>query len=1412
MSFVHLHTHNTHSLLDGYGTPENYVKRAKELGFTALALTNHGNIDGLLKFQKACKKEGIKPILGCEAYLTNNYEAKERANGHIVILVKNATGWATLLRLLTKANLDGFYYKPRIDFKWILSEDLSGLIFLTGCAHSFLTLPGGMEFLKDLKNKATVYLEVMPHNIQEQIEHNRKILEIGKELELSIVASNDSHYILQEQNVAQEVLLAIQSKAKWNDPNRWKFGVSGLHLRTQAEMAIAFNAQGVLTRKEAFEALNRTQEVADMCDFEIPKQNICLPVTRYEKDASAHEVLLRFCKEGKERLFGSKWNQKYEDRLNEEIEVLKNKGFERYFLIVKEILEFCDKNNIMYGPGRGCFSGDTKVSLLDGTEKTFIELVKEYKDESFWVYSCLKDGTIVPGKASNPRITGVVDEVCNITLDNGESITCTTDHQFMTRSGTYRKACDLRIGESLMPLYRKYKRGWEWYKNNSCNRFDLTQYLTFSYKRGYCVHHLNFKKRDNRPENLEQIPKGEHSHIHNKIKWQQKEYREKGIERYWKHLGTKEQRAKKGEQNKDVEFRKKVSEGQKRVWSNPEYKEKMLKKLNSPEIIANRREALIERNKSPEFIKKSIEGRKKFFQTEAGKLERERISARSKGRVTSEETKRKISESRKGKNKNPNNHQVVSIEIINKRTEVYDMEVEEYHNFALTSGVFVHNSVGASIAAYLIGITNVDPLKYDLLFWRFISPDRNDSPDIDLDFSDLHADKIRQHLEDEYGKNNIAGISTFMTMKGRGAVRDVARVFEIPNQDVDTFSKSIEDEKSEDGIIKEALVNTPEGREFYSKYPEVSDYAVTLEGTTRTAGQHPAAVIVSGEDLTTTNKCNLVRRKNNIVANWDMEDSEYNGLMKLDILKLKTLTVLAEAKRLIGGNIEYRDIPLDDPKVFENLSSGNLAGIFQLTGRSCESIIKEVGIDCFDDIPAINALARPGPLVSGLTAEWIKRKKGGEWEKKHPIYEEITKDTLGITCFQENICLIFTQIAGLSPSTADKIRKVIGKKRDPKEFEPFKEEFAAGCKKMGTFSEDEVEEFWAQLLEFASYAFPKAHAVEYGMVGVWTAWIKTYYPTEFFAANLSYGAESSIPALIREIGNTGLRVVTPKAGISDPIRWIAKDGYLYMPFIQIRGIGENKAEKCSKMKKRVIPEGLGFFDDVGGKKSELDTLMEEIKAYDLSPEARPDHPEKYFDFEIEKAEFKKGLIKKARYRNPEASDCIECDLRKQASQVVLPSVGQCNVMILGEAPGSRENEKNQGFIGDSGDLVWGEIAKYGYTRRLFHVSNCVKCYPRYTKTPTKDQVKVCFRWLEDEIQNLQCKLILAMGNTPLLALTGKEGGIVKLNGQTEWLPKLQTWVCWCVHPAMVLRDRNNMEYFREGVKNFIETFEKLKGK
>ena len=1074
MSFVHLHTHNTHSLLDGYGTPENYVKRAKELGFTALALTNHGNIDGLLKFQKACKKEGIKPILGCEAYLTNNYEAKERANGHIVILVKNATGWATLLRLLTKANLDGFYYKPRIDFKWILSEDLSGLIFLTGCAHSFLTLPGGMEFLKDLKNKATVYLEVMPHNIQEQIEHNRKILEIGKELELSIVASNDSHYILQEQNVAQEVLLAIQSKAKWNDPNRWKFGVSGLHLRTQAEMAIAFNAQGVLTRKEAFEALNRTQEVADMCDFEIPKQNICLPVTRYEKDASAHEVLLRFCKEGKERLFGSKWNQKYEDRLNEEIEVLKNKGFERYFLIVKEILEFCDRENIMYGPGRG--------------------------------------------------------------------------------------------------------------------------------------------------------------------------------------------------------------------------------------------------------------------------------------------------------------------------------------------------SVGASIAAYLIGITNVDPLKYDLLFWRFISPDRNDSPDIDLDFSDLHADKIRQHLEDEYGKNNIAGISTFMTMKGRGAVRDVARVFEIPNQDVDTFSKSIEDEKSEDGIIKEALVNTPEGREFYSKYPEVSDYAVTLEGTTRTAGQHPAAVIVSGEDLTTTNKCNLVRRKNNIVANWDMEDSEYNGLMKLDILKLKTLTVLAEAKRLIGGNIEYRDIPLDDPKVFENLSSGNLAGIFQLTGRSCESIIKEVGIDCFDDIPAINALARPGPLVSGLTAEWIKRKKGGEWEKKHPIYEEITKDTLGITCFQENICLIFTQIAGLSPSTADKIRKVIGKKRDPKEFEPFKEEFAAGCKKMGTFSEDEVEEFWAQLLEFASYAFPKAHAVEYGMVGVWTAWIKTYYPTEFFAANLSYGAESSIPALIREIGNTGLRVVTPKAGISDPIRWIAKDGYLYMPFIQIRGIGENKAEKCSKMKKRVIPEGLGFFDDVGGKKSELDTLMEEIKAYDLSPEARPDHPEKYFDFEIEKAEFKKGLIKKARYRNPEASDCIECDLRKQASQVVLPSVGQCNVMILGEAPGSRENEKNQGFIGDSGDLVWGEIAKYGYTRRLFHVSNCVKCYPRYTKTPTKDQVKVCFRWLEDEIQNLQCKLILAMGNTPLLALTGKEGGIVKLNGQTEWLPKLQTWVCWCVHPAMVLRDRNNMEYFREGVKNFIETFEKLKGK
>ena len=233
-NFCHLHVHTEYSLLDGYGSPENYAKEAKRLGFKYLACTDHGSIDGLIKFQQASEKYNIKPILGSELYIVPDAKEKDKKQKirHITILIRDELGFAELCRLLTYANTEGFYKKPRIDYESLLKRDISKLIILTGCLNSFIYLDGAGEFLDELKSRTRVYGEIMPHLLEGQKEHNLKIIKTG----LPLVATNDAHYPRREDSEIQEVLLAIQTKAKWEDPNRWKFSIKGLHLRTEEEM------------------------------------------------------------------------------------------------------------------------------------------------------------------------------------------------------------------------------------------------------------------------------------------------------------------------------------------------------------------------------------------------------------------------------------------------------------------------------------------------------------------------------------------------------------------------------------------------------------------------------------------------------------------------------------------------------------------------------------------------------------------------------------------------------------------------------------------------------------------------------------------------------------------------------------------------------------------------------------------------------------------------------------------------------------------------------------------------------------------------------------------------------------------------------------------------------------------------
>ncbi|MCJ7747879.1 MAG: PHP domain-containing protein [Desulfobacterales bacterium] len=306
--FVHLHIHSEYSLLDGLGKPLHYVEKAKELGFRALAVTDHGNIDAHLQWQKTCGKVGIKSILGCELYLVSDMKSKVKGDphGHVTVLVKNLSGWQALARMLTIANLEGFYYRPRLDFKTFLNNVNSGLVVMTGCATSFLMMPGGVEFLVELgKNRGIdCYLEVMPHQTDGQKHVNELCCELNQKYDLPLVATNDCHYVQADHNIAQEVLLAIQRQAKWKDKDRWRFEIDGLYLKTADEMVQSFKEQDVLSRANYHRAIANTLEVAEKCwEFELPKQEINLPkVPGYPEDIET--FLIEKCLSRFKELFG----------------------------------------------------------------------------------------------------------------------------------------------------------------------------------------------------------------------------------------------------------------------------------------------------------------------------------------------------------------------------------------------------------------------------------------------------------------------------------------------------------------------------------------------------------------------------------------------------------------------------------------------------------------------------------------------------------------------------------------------------------------------------------------------------------------------------------------------------------------------------------------------------------------------------------------------------------------------------------------------------------------------------------------------------------------------------------------------------------------------------------------------------
>jgi DNA polymerase III subunit alpha len=473
-------------------------------------------------------------------------------------------------------------------------------------------------------------------------------------------------------------------------------------------------------------------------------------------------------------------------------------------------------------------------------------------------------------------------------------------------------------------------------------------------------------------------------------------------------------------------------------------------------------------------------------------------------------------------------------------------------------------SGSGSLVAYALGITDMDPLRYDLLFERFLNPERVSMPDFDIDFCMEGRDRVIAHVSDRYGHDAVSQIVTFGTMAAKAVVRDVARVQGKPYGLADKLSKLIPFEVGM--TLAKAVEQSKELAAFIEANEEVGEImemAYKLEGIVRGVGRHAGGVVIAPSALTDFVPLYVDEPSGGLVSQFDKDDVESAGLVKFDFLGLKTLTIIDWTVAAINAargrdepELAIDRIPLDDPRTFELLKSGETTGVFQLESRGMKDLIRRLLPDCFDDIIALVALFRPGPLQSGAVDDYINRKHGRERVAyPHPEVAPVLEPTYGVMLYQEQVMQIAQVLAGFSLGQADLLRRAMGKKK-PEEMAKVRQQFLDGAAARGVDARVAGDIF--DLMEvFSGYAFPKPHSTTYALVSFQTAWLKAHYPAEFMAATLSADMQNidKVVTLADEARRMGLELKPPSVNRSR-FRFTGSDGQVIYGLGAVRGVGE----------------------------------------------------------------------------------------------------------------------------------------------------------------------------------------------------------------------------------------------------------------
>ena len=810
-NFVHLHNHSEYSLLDGAAKITDMVKTAKKMGMEALAITDHGSMYGAIEFYQAARDAGIKPLLGCEVYVSPGSRFDRSTNRdddayHLVLLAADNTGYRNLLRLVSLGHLEGFYYKPRVD-REVLEQYSQGLICLSACLGGqipSLILQGATQQARELAQDyqeifgpGNFYLELQDHGMMEQKTVNKELAAISRETGIPLVATNDMHYMEQQDAEAHDVLLCIQTAKTVDEQDRMRFPGDQFYMKSPAEMAELF--------AWCPEALENTVEIARRCDVDIEFGTMHMPDYPVPPGHDVDSWLRHLCMERLSNRYPDASPQVMK-RLDYELEVIRDMGYSGYFLIVVDFVDYAHRNKIMVGPGRGSGAG--------------------------------------------------------------------------------------------------------------------------------------------------------------------------------------------------------------------------------------------------------------------------------------------------------------------------------------------------SIVAYILGITDLDPLKYKLLFERFLNPERVTMPDFDIDFCYERRGEVIKYVEEKYGRDRVAHIITFGTMAARAVVRDVGRALGLSFAETDRIAKLIPEELKM--TIDKALDREPRLVELMKQDPRVDkliNIARRLEGLARHASTHAAGVVIAKEDL--VNYVPLQGDESEgLVTQFTMNTLEDLGLLKMDFLGLRTLTIINNTLEMVEENrrqrIDLATLPLDDAATFELLCKANTLGVFQLESEGMRKVALELQPSRFEDIIALVAMYRPGPMEQIPT--FIASKHGKKAiTYPHPKLKEMLQETYGVMIYQEQIVLAAAELAGFSLGQADVLRWAIGKKKHDLMAQQ-RVSFVDGCLENG-LSKSQAEKIFNLIVKFADYGFNKAHSAAYALIAYQTAYLKTNYPVEFMAAMLGGAMANSdkVAFYIDHCRRLGIEVLPPDINESGPSFTVVKD-------------------------------------------------------------------------------------------------------------------------------------------------------------------------------------------------------------------------------------------------------------------------------